>query len=112
MLHQRVSWRWSSHAISGEPRLDVAAAMPGATFARYDARCLRTHLTHWCNMQASGTEPLSVAPLWTLSALVTRAPKVSTQIRHRSLWDHWLIIVLIVVLAGSEWIIRRRRDLT
>jgi uncharacterized membrane protein len=60
----------------------------------------------------SGGKFLEIDQLSELSALVNRAPKISPQVRHRSLWDHWLIIVLIVVLAGAEWIIRRRRDLT
>jgi hypothetical protein len=60
----------------------------------------------------SGGKFLEIDELSELSALVNRAPKISTQVRHQSLWDHWLVIVLIVLLAGSEWIVRRRRDLT
>jgi uncharacterized membrane protein len=60
----------------------------------------------------SGGKFLEIDELSQLSTLVNRAPKISQQVHHKSLWDHWLVIVLIVLFAGTEWIVRRRRDLT
>ncbi|MFT5126931.1 MAG: putative membrane protein [Rhodothermales bacterium] len=59
----------------------------------------------------SGGKLLSVSQLPELGALVNTEPETITVHTPKSIWDHWLLMVLIIGLLGSEWIIRRKRDL-
>ena len=59
----------------------------------------------------SGGECLSIPQLQELPSLLNREPHTSTVVTERPLWDNGLIVFLVVVLLGFEWIVRRRYDL-
>lgn len=59
----------------------------------------------------TGGATLGVQELPRLSSLVEGGSVTTTVRSERPLWDHWVVILLIVALLGAEWIIRRRHDL-
>ena len=59
----------------------------------------------------TGGATLGVRELPKLALLVNGEPLTTTVRSERPLWDHWLVILLLVGLLGAEWILRRRRDL-
>lgn len=54
---------------------------------------------------------LRMSQLANLPERVDRDPVVTTVRLERPLWDNWLIVLLVVGLAGMEWLVRRRHDL-
>ena len=60
----------------------------------------------------SGGKVLEMDQVPELGQLVNRSPHLTKQVTHYALWDHWLLLIAIISLAGTEWILRRRRDLT
>jgi hypothetical protein len=61
--------------------------------------------------ELSGGQCLSILRFQELSSLLNRQPHTTTVRTERPLWDNWLVILLLIVLMGSEWILRRRYDL-
>jgi len=59
----------------------------------------------------SGGECLRLSQVQDLAGLLDRSRHLTVVSAERSLWDNWLFALLIVGLAGTEWIVRRRRDL-
>lgn len=59
----------------------------------------------------TGGATLGVRELPKLASLVNGEPLSATVRSERPLWDHWLVILLLVGLLGAEWILRRRHDL-
>jgi hypothetical protein len=59
----------------------------------------------------TGGAKLGVRELPELTALINGDPVTITLRSERPLWDHWLVVLLLVGLLGSEWILRRRHDL-
>lgn len=59
----------------------------------------------------TGGATLGVRELPKLALLVNGEPLTTTVRSERPLWDHWLVILLLVGLLGAEWILRRRHDL-
>jgi hypothetical protein len=47
-----------------------------------------------------------------LEGLVDTRPITTTVRSDRPLWDNWLVLAVIVCVLGTEWIVRRRNDLT
>jgi hypothetical protein len=62
--------------------------------------------------QLTGGKLLQAADLSKLGDLLDPEPITTTVRSERSLWDGWLVAVLLVALLGMEWILRRRNDLT
>jgi hypothetical protein len=61
--------------------------------------------------ELSGGKCLGISEFKELSSLLDRQPHTTTVQVERPLWDNWLVISLLVVLMGTEWILRRRYDL-
>jgi hypothetical protein len=61
--------------------------------------------------ELSGGKHLSITQLGELRDLVNTEPETITVHNPRSVWDHWLVMLLVIGLVGIEWILRRRRDL-
>ena len=61
--------------------------------------------------ELSGGKCFSISEFKELSSLLNRQPHTTTVRVERPLWDNWLMISLLVVLMGTEWIVRRRYDL-
>ena len=59
----------------------------------------------------SGGECLSITQLQELPSLLNREPHTTTVVTERPLLDNGLVVFLVVVLLGFEWIVRRRYDL-
>jgi hypothetical protein len=62
--------------------------------------------------QLTGGTLLEPGDLAKLDSLLDAKPVTTTVRSERSLWDGWLIAVLLITLLGMEWILRRRNDLT
>ncbi|MDE0596789.1 MAG: hypothetical protein OSB65_16240 [Roseibacillus sp.] len=61
--------------------------------------------------ELSGGASLGVLQLKELPALLNREPHTTTVRSDLPLWDNWLIAVVLVVLLGFEWMMRRKFDL-
>ncbi len=61
--------------------------------------------------ELSGGKRLAVTQLPELGALINPKPETITVQNPKSIWDHWLLLLLIIGLVGMEWIIRRKRNL-
>jgi hypothetical protein len=61
--------------------------------------------------ELSGGASLGVLQLKELPALLNREPHTTTVRSDLPLWDNWLIAVVLVVLLGFEWMMRRKYDL-
>ena len=59
----------------------------------------------------TGGAVLEVRELPKLTSLVEGGLVATTVRSERPLWDHWIVVLLLVGLLGSEWILRRRHDL-
>lgn len=62
--------------------------------------------------QLTGGKLLEAGDLSKLGGLLDPEPITTTVRSERSLWDGWLVAVMLVALLGMEWIVRRRNDLT
>lgn len=62
--------------------------------------------------QLTGGKMLEPSELSKLGGLLDPEPVTTTVLSERSLWDGWLVALLLVGLLGMEWILRRRNDLT
>jgi len=60
----------------------------------------------------TGGTLLTPADLTKLPGLLDPTPVTTTVRSERPLWDNWLVALLLIALLGSEWILRRRNDLT
>jgi len=60
----------------------------------------------------SGGKTLGVLELKTLPNLLNRDPHTTTIRTDRPLWDNAIIALLLVILLGVEWILRRKHDLS
>jgi hypothetical protein len=60
----------------------------------------------------TGGTVLAPQELTKLTTLLDPAPVTTTVRSERSLWDHWLVAILLVAMLGMEWLLRRRNDLT
>ena len=61
--------------------------------------------------ELSGGASLGVLQLKELPALLNREPHTTTVRSDLPLWDNWLVAVVLVVLLGFEWMMRRKYDL-
>ena len=59
----------------------------------------------------TGGECLSMMELSRLASLMDKQPVTTTVRSERSLWDNGWVALLLIGLAGAEWIQRRRHDL-
>jgi hypothetical protein len=59
----------------------------------------------------SGGDCLRLTDVSTLGTSIDRSAKRTTSRTEEPLWDNGLFALLIIVLAGTEWIVRRRCDL-
>jgi len=62
--------------------------------------------------QLTGGTLLTPADLTKLESLLDTSPITTTVRSERSLWDGWLVAILLIALLGMEWLLRRRNDLT
>jgi hypothetical protein len=69
----------------------------------------RDHLQRIADL--SGGRLLSMADLSDLTKLVDSEPITTTVHLERPLWDNWFMALLLIGLAGTEWLVRRRHDL-
>jgi len=61
--------------------------------------------------ELSGGKLVAITQLPELANLINTEPETITIRNPKSIWDHWLVMVLIIGLVGIEWIVRRKRDL-
>ncbi len=61
--------------------------------------------------ELSGGECLNAQQFQELSSVINREQHTTTVRTDRPLWDNGWVVFLVVVLAGFEWIVRRRYDL-
>jgi len=61
--------------------------------------------------ELTGGTALGIRDLPKLESLVNERLLTTTLRSERPLWDHGLLVLLLVVLLGAEWILRRRCDL-
>ena len=61
--------------------------------------------------ELSGGKVLSLSELADLESLVNTEPIITSVELERPLWDNWFITCLLIGLAGTEWLVRRRHDL-
>jgi len=59
----------------------------------------------------TGGANLGIRELSKLPSLLNNSPVETTVRSERPLWDHWIIILVLIVLLGTEWIMRRKHDL-
>lgn len=59
----------------------------------------------------SGGRMIRLSDIGELADSVDRARQEVVLRKEQPLWDNWLFAVLVIGLAGSEWILRRRADL-
>jgi hypothetical protein len=59
----------------------------------------------------TGGVRLGIRELPELASLVTGESVTTTVRSERPLWDHGLVVLLLIGLLGAEWILRRRHDL-
>ena len=58
--------------------------------------------------QRSGGQYFSIADWPALSGFLDDHPRTIVEPREVDLWDHWVLYLLFVIFAGSEWLLRRR----
>jgi hypothetical protein len=61
--------------------------------------------------EMTGGQCLELRRIGELATLLHREPAKTTYTAEVPLWDAWLVMALLIVLMGAEWIARRRRDL-
>ncbi|QTN33646.1 hypothetical protein HZ994_15455 [Akkermansiaceae bacterium] len=59
----------------------------------------------------TGGAMLGIRELSKLPSLLKTAPSETSVRSERPLWDHWIIVLMLVTLLGAEWIMRRKHDL-
>jgi hypothetical protein len=59
----------------------------------------------------SGGKCLNMLELQDMASLLNREPHTSTVRTEVPLWSNGVIAILVVLLMGVEWIVRRRYDL-
>ncbi|MFM2171652.1 MAG: hypothetical protein RI957_1881 [Verrucomicrobiota bacterium] len=74
-----------------------------------DTNSRRAHMEHIA--ERTGGTCLSLKDLPKLNTLINREPIVTTVRSERALWDHAIILLLLIGLLGSEWLLRRINDL-
>ena len=74
-----------------------------------DTKMRADHLQRIADL--TGGAKLSIRDFSKLPSLVNDDPVTTTVRSERPLWDSSFIILLLIVLLGAEWIIRRRHDL-
>ena len=74
-----------------------------------DTAMRRAHLEHIA--ERTGGACLSLGQLAQLKTLINREPVTTTVRSERALWDHAVILLLLVGLLGAEWLLRRINDL-
>lgn len=62
--------------------------------------------------QLTGGSLLAPEEMAKLGSLLDAKPIITTVRSERPLWDSWLVAALLIGLLGTEWILRRRNDLT
>lgn len=62
--------------------------------------------------QLTGGSLLAPEKMAQLGSLLDAKPITTTVRSERPLWDSWLVAALLIGLLGTEWILRRRNDLT
>lgn len=62
--------------------------------------------------QLTGGSLLAPEEMAKLGSLLDAKPITTTVRSERPLWDSWLVAALLIGLLGTEWILRRRNDLT
>lgn len=60
----------------------------------------------------TGGTCLAPDQLGTLETLLDTRPITTTVRSDRPLWDNWLVLTVLICVLGTEWIVRRRNDLT
>ena len=61
--------------------------------------------------ELSGGKCLKLSQVQELATSLNRTRHQTTIRREQSLWDNWFLAILVIGLAGFEWIVRRRFDL-
>ena len=61
--------------------------------------------------ELSGGKHLGIGQLAELDKLINKDRHTVTVKSSVPIWDHWLLMFLIVTFVGFEWILRRKRDL-
>jgi len=61
--------------------------------------------------ELSGGKCLNMLKLQDLASLLNREPHTTTVRTEMSLWNNGVVAILVVLLMGVEWIVRRRYDL-
>jgi hypothetical protein len=59
----------------------------------------------------TGGTCLTIEDFGKLSSLMKTDPIVSEVRIERPLWDNWIVLTMLVLLLGVEWILRRKHDL-
>ena len=75
-----------------------------------DTRVRRSSLERIARL--TGGTCLTVDQIGNLKTIVRKEPLTTTVQSERPLWDNGWVATLLVALLGSEWILRRRHDLT
>ncbi len=61
--------------------------------------------------ELSGGAYVEIRDLPALAAILPEKPAVRTFGEERELWDRWIVLAVVLVAAGVEWLVRRRHDL-
>jgi len=102
----RVEANSTDRPLSNSTEFQVADLRP--ELARTDAQI--EHLRRIADL--SGAETLGVLELSRLRTLLDRSPHTMTIRSDVPLWDNAWIATLLVLLLGTEWILRRKYDLS
>jgi hypothetical protein len=74
-----------------------------------DTAMRRAHLEHIA--ERTGGACISLNELSKLNTLINREPIITTVRSERALWDHAILLLLLVGMLGAEWLLRRINDL-
>ena len=61
--------------------------------------------------EISGGRTFEVPDLPALAASLPQEPATRIVKEERELWDHWAVLVIVLIAGGGEWLVRRRHDL-
>lgn len=57
--------------------------------------------------ELSGGRVVSAGELGELAGMVLTGDETRWELRETSLWDHWVLLVLLMLLLAGEWVLRR-----
>lgn len=107
---------WRIRASASDSQISIADSVQTEVFVRRqvsaelaDVSCNRELLQQLA--QLSGGEMIEPWDAARLTTLLQPKDQPEQQVQERTLWDHWMIIVLFFGLLMSEWVLRRLHGL-